>query len=405
MHLSSLIARRYLLARKSHNVINIISLISGIGIAVGTCALIIVMSVYNGFEDIVKGVYQGTEADFIIYPAYGKCFSPQCGAVDSIRASRFTSEVFEVVSEKVFVTYSHSQSIATVRGVDTAYRHSTIEGCVLEGSFRLYEGEIPSAVVGRGLARKMRISPRFVDPLNLYLPSRTRKISLVNPMASLNTARLFPTGVISIEQNMDKEAVFIPIDYARELAEYTDEVSYLEICLNQDTDPVQAEKEFRAILGDRYLLKNRYQQNETVYKMMKYEKAAIYVILLFIIIIISCNVFGSLTMLIIEKKEDIETLRSMGARELLLKKIFIQEGWLITLYGTAAGTAAGVVLTLIQQVFGIIRLPGNYLVSYYPVSLQWQDILLTVISVAMIGFVIACIPSLRTFSKKAQNFQ
>lgn len=404
MHLSTLIARRYLLARKSHNVINIISLISGIGIAVGTCALIIVMSVYNGFEDIVKGVYKGTEADFIIYPAYGKCFSPQCGAVDSIRASRFTSEVFEVVSEKVFVTYSHSQGIATVKGVDTTYRKSTISDNITEGKFLLYEGEIPSAVVGRGLAQKMRISPRFVDPVNLYLPSRTRKISLVNPMSSLNTARLFPAGVISIEQNMDKESIFIPIEYARELSEYTDEVSYLEINIKEGSDQRAAEKEFRDILGDRFLLKNRYQQNETVYKMMKYEKAAIYVILLFIIIIISCNVFGSLTMLIIEKKDDIETLRSMGARESLLKRIFIQEGWMITLYGIAAGTIVGVFLTLIQEVFGVIRLPGNYIVSYYPVSLQIQDILLTVFSVALIGFVIACIPSLKTFSKKMHNF-
>ncbi len=401
MQLSSLIAKRYLLARKSHNVINVISLISGAGIAVGTCALIIVMSVYNGFEEIVKDVYQATEADFIIYPASGKCFSPQCAPIDSIRESEFTDGLFEVVSEKMFLTYGHSQSIVTVKGVDTTYRNSSISRGIIDGKFLLYEGEIPSAVAGRGIARKLNISPHFVEPLNLYLPSRSRKISLVNPMASLNTCKLFVTGIVSIEQRTDNELIITPIAEARKLTEYTDEVSCLELFIKEGADLQAAEKKFRTILEDDFSLKNRYQQNETVYKMMKYEKAAIYFILLFIIIIISCNVFGSLTMLIIEKNDDIETLRSLGARESLLKRIFIQEGWMITLYGIAVGTVTGIILTLIQQFFGVIRLPGNYLVSYYPVSLQVQDIVLTVFSVALIGFVIACIPSFRTFGKKS----
>lgn len=401
MHLSSLIAKRYLLAKKSHNVINIISLISGIGIAVGTSALILVMSVYNGFEEIVKNVYKATEADFIIHPAAGKCFSPQCEAIEAVRRSEFTDGLFEVVCEKMFLTYGNSQSIVTVKGVDTTYRHSSISRDIVEGEFLLYEGEIPSAVVGRGIARKLHISPHFVEPLKLYLPSRSRKISLINPMASLNTRKLFVTGIVSIEQNMDNELIIIPIAEARNLTEYIDEVSYLELFIKEGTDARAAEKKIKPILGNDFILKNRYQQNETVYKMMKYEKAAIYFILLFIIIIISCNVFGSLTMLIIEKKDDIETLRSLGARESLLKRIFIQEGWMITLYGIVVGTGTGIILTLIQQFFGIVRLPGNYLVPYYPVSLQIQDVILTVLSVALIGFVIACIPSFRTFGKKS----
>jgi len=398
MRLSTLVARRYLFAEKSHNVINIISLISGIGIAVGTCALIIVMSVYNGFENIVKGVYQGMEADFIISPVSGKCFSPNCAAIDSLRNHPATAELFEVVSERAFATYDDAQSIVFIKGVDTAYlRHPAAGRHIIDGEFKLYDGEIPSAIVGKGIARQMRLAPRFVTPLEIYLPSRLRNISLIDPMSSLNKIRLFPSGIISLEQNADDEIIYIPISLARQLTEYDDEVSYLELFVGEGVNTASVEKNFRSILGDDYVLKNRYQQNEMVYKMMKYEKAAIYAILLFIILIISCNVFGSLMMLIIEKKDDIGTLRSLGARDSLLKSIFIQEGWMITLYGAAAGCAAGILLTLVQQIFGIIEMPGNFLVQSYPVSLKFTDIVISVASVAAIGFVIACIPAGMTF--------
>lgn len=401
MHLSSLIARRYLFARKSHNVINIISLISGIGIAVGTCALIIVMSVYNGFQEIVKDAYSKVEADFIIAPASGKSFPIEDEALGQILHSGFVESFYPVVQEKVFITYDGSRSIATIKGVDTLYEHhKSVTSGIIEGKFDLYDGEIPSAIAGRTLAGKLHISPRFLDAIDIYFPGRGRKVSLTNPMASLNMISLFPTGIISLEQQVDRELIFIPLEEAQRLLEYDGQVSFIEVSMTPGCDPEAADKELRAMLPDRYILKNRYQQNETVYKMMRYEKIAIYMILLFIIIIISCNVFGSLTMLIIEKEDDIATLRSLGARDSLLKRIFISEGWMITLYGIAAGTLAGIILSLVQQVFGVISLPGNYIITAYPVILRFTDILITVISIASIGFIIACIPSARIFSKK-----
>lgn len=401
MHLSTLIARRYLFARKSHNVINIISLISGIGIALGTCALIIVMSVYNGFQEIVKDAYRTIESDFIITPSAGKYFPVEDSFLDSLRADGRIASFQAVLSEKVFVTYNGSRSIAVIKGVDTAYESlPSVQSGITEGRFDLYEGEIPSAVVGRSLARKLRLSPRFLDPLEIYFPGRGRKVSIVNPMSSLNQISLFPTGVISLEQQMDKETVFIPIGEARILLECEGMASSVEIYVAAGCDSEDVEASIRSSLPGRFVLKNRYQQNETVYRMMKYEKAAIYMILLFIIIIISCNVFGSLTMLIIEKEDDIETLKSLGARNSLLKRVFVSEGWMITLYGIAAGTVLGVVLSLVQQIFGVIALPGNYIIQAYPVILRPGDIVLTVFSIALIGFVIACIPSLKLFSSK-----
>jgi len=401
MHLSSMIAGRYLFAKKSHNVINIISLISGIGIAVGTCALIIVMSVYNGFQEIVKDAYSKVEADFIIAPASGKFLCAEDEALERIRTCASVESFYPVVQERVFINYDDARSIATIKGVDTTYqRNRTVTSCMTEGRFDLYDGEIPSAIVGLSLARKLHISPRFLDAIDIYFPARGRKVSLTNPMASLNSLSLFPTGIISLEQQADKEMIFIPLEEAQRLLEYDESVSFIEINLKQGCDQTGSDEEFRTILGDRYVLKNRYQQNETVYKMMKYEKIAIYMILLFIIIIISCNVFGSLTMLIIEKEDDIATLKSLGARDSLLKRIFISEGWMITLYGIAAGTAAGIILSLIQQVFGVISLPGNYIIKAYPVILRFTDILITIFSIALIGFIIACIPSMRIFTKK-----
>lgn len=381
--------------------INIISLISGIGIAVGTCALIIVMSVYNGFQEIVKDAYGKIEADFIISPASGKSVPCEDEVLGRIRSHESVESFFPVVQEKVFITYDGARSIATIKGVDTLYQHNDpVTSGITEGRFDLYDGEIPSAIVGRTLARQMGISPRFLDAIDIYFPARGRKVSLTNPMASLNMISLFPTGIISLEQQVDKEIIYIPIEEAQLLLEYEGQVSFIEVHLKPGSDLRTADREFRSLLGDRYVLKNRYQQNETVYKMMKYEKVAIYMILLFIIIIISCNVFGSLTMLIIEKEDDIATLRSLGARDSLLRRIFISEGWMITLYGIAAGTIAGVVLSLVQQIFGVISLPGNYIIKAYPVILRVTDILITDFSIALIGFIIACIPSARIFSKK-----
>lgn len=406
MHLPLLIARRYLFAKKSHNVINIISLISAVGIAVGTCALIIVLSIYNGFEDIVKEVYERAEADLVISPVKGKSFSPNSELFDQIRGYSHTALVSEVVQDNVFVTYDGAQEIALIKGVDSTYHsNEMIKSCLLDGEFQLYHGEVAQAVIGRTLAQNMRIRTYSLDPLEVYFPARGREVSMTNPLASLNKEILFAVGIISVGQELDKQIIYLPIESARRLLDYTDQVSSLEIRIDNPANVENARKYFASLLGDDYSVKDKYMQNETVYKMMTYEKMAIFMILLFIIIIISCNVFGSLTMLIIEKKDDIWTLKGIGANDRMVKRIFVEEGWLITLYGVLVGVGLGVALCLIQYYFGVIKMPGNFIVTSYPVVIKFTDILLTVVGVGLVGFIISLIPIWRTLPAIYKEFQ
>lgn len=393
MQLPLFIARRYLFAKKSHNVINIISLISAIGIAIGTAALIVVLSVYNGFDSIVSDIYGTNEADILILPSKGKTFSPQTPELLKIKADSKVFSFLEIVEENVFVTYDGKQGIATIKGVDSLYQATTpLKDHMVDGEFDLLFGQISQAVVGRGLAREMRIMTRFLDPLDIYFPAKGADISILNPMSSLRKETLFPVGIVSLEQNFDNKYIFIPIETARRVLGLSDEVTSLEINLNEGVDVDSYIESISPTLQD-YIIKNRYQQNETIYKMMTYEKVAIYMILLFIILIISCNIFGSLSMLIIEKRDDIKTLQAMGASDKLIKNIFIFEGWLISLFGVIVGMIVGVGLCLIQRYFGVIGMPGNFIIDSYPVIIKVQDVLLSVSAVAVIGFLIAILPT------------
>src|SRR5574344_1872467 len=404
MHLPYFIAKRYLFAKKSHNVINIISLISAIGIAIGTTALVVVMSVYNGFEGLVKDIYSSSESDLVVLPETSKFFSPDTAPFHTMKNDNRIQSVSEVVEENVFIIYDKHQGVATIKGVDSLYAQNTgIEASLIEGDFELMHGQIAQAVVGRSLAGEMQIRPRFLDPLEIYYPSRKEAVSIINPISSLRKEVLFPVGIFSLEQNFDKNYIFIPIKTARNLLDYTDEVSSLEIKVVQGSDINSIQKEYRALLGKEFKILNRYQQNETVYKMMTYAKVAIYTILLFIIIVVSCNVFGSLTMLIIEKKDDIQTLKSIGAPNPLVKRIFILEGRMITLSGAVVGLALGVILCLIQIYIGVIKMPGNFIVSSYPVVIKASDVMITFVSVALIGFLITALTAWKILPKLTEN--
>ena len=313
MNLPFYIARRYLVAKKSHNVINIISAISAAGMAVGTAALVIIMSIYNGFDSLIKTMMGNVEADLVIVPAQGKTFVPEGEVYDWIYEQEDVKNMCCVLQEQVFISYDGKQSLCRAKGVDWVFEEETpVKGYIKDGEFRLHKGDIPMACVGASLAWDMGISPRFLSPIELYFPSRTRKISLSNPAASIESIKVWPSSIFSISNDIDAELLILPIEKMRELLEYDDEVSAVEIRVENGVgnDRIKdLQKEISARLGEGFRVKNRYQQNESLYKMMKYEKAAIYMILIFIIIIIAFNIFGSLSMLIIEKQGDIATLR------------------------------------------------------------------------------------------------
>ena len=398
MSTAGFIARRYLFAKKSHNVINIISAISAIGMAVGTAALIIILSIYNGFDSLIKSMMGNIEPDLLITPAEGKSFIPEGETYDWIYDQSSVLNMCSVIEEQVFISYDGQQGLAYVKGVDWIYEgESPIREHLIEGDFTLHRGDVPLAAVGAGLAYQMGISPRFVSPIHIYFPSRTRRISLANPASSLESIKVWPSCTFSINSDVDSRTMIIPIEKMRELMEYTDEVSAIEIRVTEGTtakEIASLQKEISERLGPGYKVKDRFQQNESLYKMMKYEKAAIYMILIFIIIIIAFNIFGCLSMLIIEKKDDIRTLQSLGATDRLIRNIFVLEGWLISLTGLAAGLVVGIGFSLLQQHFGFIKMPGSFVVQAYPVILSGWDILLTVSGVALIGYILALLPVL-----------
>ena len=403
MHLPSFIARRYLFSKAHRNVINIISVVSAVAIGIGCMALIVILSVYNGFDKIVESSYNSYIPDYVITPAKGKTINlgkeAIASAMDKI-SSAGNADVFPVLEETVYVQYDVVQSIAKIKGVPEGYDTLTrLQDNIAEGDFLLSFGDLPRAVVEENLAITLMLRPQFSTPMEIYLPSRTEDISLVMPQSSLLSLEIRPSGIINLSSAEDKGTIYIPDSLARELMEMEDgECSRLEVYFASDKNQKSLMKEIKTILGDDFVLKDRYQQNETIYKMMKAEKFAIYMILLFVVIIISVNILASLSMLIIEKKEDIQTYSALGMTDGSVRKSFILHGWLICMVGAVVGVAVGLVLCWIQHRFHLIPLPGNFVISYYPVVVKVSDVILTLLNVAVIGLIMAYIParSIRT---------
>ena len=394
MRISGLIARRYLFAKKSLGVINIISIISAAGIAVGCAALVIILSVYNGFDSVILELNNSYTADIQITPASGKVFDARDSRLDALRGDASVAAFCEILEENVFLQYDDSHQIATARGVDSLYVLSTsLSDYIVEGDFELSYGEIPQVVLGRTLARLLGVRASFVAPLEVYFPSRSAEVDILDPMASLRKVYLYPGGVVSLDQNFDRKYIFTPIGSLRELLEYEgSEVSSVELFLSTEALNSKGfvkrdvQKRIAAALGEDFVVRNKQEQNEMLYRLLRYEKIAIYLILIFIMIIVSFNIFSSLSMLIIEKQDDIKTLGAMGADSGLIKGIFVREGWLISLTGIAAGVLVGLVVCLLQQAFGFVKMPGNFVVEAYPVVIEWTDVVLSAGIVAAIGY-------------------
>lgn len=396
MNLPFFFAGRYLFAKKSHNVINIISAISAAGMAIGTAALVIILSVYNGFDSLVKTMLGDFDPDILIAPSEGKVFVPEGEAFDWIYDQDIVLNMSCVVTENIFVNYDGRQSMVTAKGADWVYEEeSPLRRHIRNGEFSLHKGDIPQTVVGSSLAYRLGINPKFVTPLELYFPSRTRNISISNPMSSIETVNVWPSGLFSVNSDIDDKFIIVPIAVMKELLEYGDEVTGVEIRVRDDCSPRELKtlkKEMAERLGPDFRVLDRAEQNNSLYKMMRYEKLSIFAILIFIVIIVAFNIFGSLSMLIIEKREDVGILRSMGAGDRMIRRIFVLEGWMIALLGLAGGLILGSGFALLQQKFGFIKMPGNFLVEAYPVIVSAKDIAIIAMSVAAVGWIIAKLP-------------
>ena len=396
MNLPLRIALRYLFAKKSHNIINIISLISAIGIAVGSMALIIILSGYNGFDTLVKSTYNSYEADLVLTPQTGKKIPNTDKIIPKLEKY---GTVTPVIEENVFVVYGDNQTVAGMRGIDITDNNYKMAANLQEGEFKLFFGDIPQAVTGTSLAYALGIRTRFVDKLEVYFPKKGEKagrnlLSLAaNPLAALNKDEFPVAGILNLEKNFDKNLFYKPIANARKLAGYGEnEATSIEVYLLPDktSNPKTAEKEIRASLeGMNITVKNHYQQNEAMYKIMRIEKFVIFLILFFVVMIISINIFSSLAMLIIDKNDDIATLSSMGATTDTIKKIFVLQGWLISVAGAICGIITGLIICLLQIKFGIVSLPGNFITNTFPMEIRFTDILAVLVGVTLGGYLIA----------------
>jgi lipoprotein-releasing system permease protein len=367
-----------------------------VGVAIGTMALIVILSVFNGFDSLIKSLFSIFDPELEISLVEGKTFTVSGDSrFEEVKNHPGILYFTEVLEENALLMYDERQHIATLKGVGENYAdHSGLDRMMVEGELKLRDEYGNNfAVMGRGLANTLAVGLNFITPLEIYIPRRTARITM-DPMQAFNRRLLFPSGVFSVEQEIDHSYVLVPLGFARELLEYSDEVTSIELGVREGLRESVVREEIGDILGEEFRVLNRYQQKEWLYKVMRTEKWAIFLILGFILMVASFNIIGSLTMLIIEKKKDIAVLKSLGAGEKLIRRVFLFEGWMISVVGAVAGLLLGLAICLVQMEFGIIKLYGSgaFIIDAYPVELQLPDFFYVFFTVLLIGLFAALIP-------------
>ena len=397
MNVPFYIARRYLFSKKSHNAINIISMVCVCGVVIATIAVVCALSVFNGFNDLVAGMFSSFDPELKISPRTGKVFDPTTAEFQKVKQLPDIAYFGEVLQDNALVRYHDRQDIAIIKGVDDNFSHLTqIDSILIDGSFILKDEVADYATLGVGLSSKLGAKPGFASPLEIYVPKRDEKVNLSNPASSFNQEYAYIGGVFLINQQVyDEGYMILPLSLVRQLLKYDKEVSSIELKLADGADISSVRKQIKAILGDQFTVQDRYEQQEASFKMMQVEKWMTFMILSFILAIALFNVVGSLSMLMIEKKDDVRTLRNMGASDSLIRRIFLFEGWMISGFGALIGIVIGLVLCLLQQTYGIIKLgqtAGAFIIDAYPVRVIFTDLLTAFITVAAIGFMAAWYP-------------
>jgi lipoprotein-releasing system permease protein len=399
--LSLYIAKRYLFAKKSRNAINVISAVSVAGVTVGTMALIIVLSVFNGLETLVSTIFNTFDPDLKITPAEGKTFIPDSTKLKLLASANGVKCYSLSIEENALLKYGDRQIIATIKGVDDNYNKVTnIDSTIWDGEYKLKSANGRYwAVPGIGIAQYLGIRVNFIEPLYIYVPRKSARYSL-DPEEAFNRDFIFPSGIYQVEQTYDSKYIYLPMEFARKLTENKQGVSSIEVKFTKNADPRAVQKNLSVIFGKECIIQNRFEQQEIFYKVMRTERLAIFFILTLILLIASFNIIGSLTMLIIEKERDIEILRSLGADNNLIRKIFIFEGWLISIIGAITGIILGFIICWLQQTYGLIKLNSESLImNSYPVVMKSIDFIIVPGTVLLIGYWAAWYP-VRYLSKK-----
>lgn len=408
MNFSFYIARRYLFSKKSHNAINVISAISVCGVALATLALVCTLSVFNGFQDLVTTFFTAFDPQLKITAVRGKVFDGQDKRVLQLKKMPDVEVYSESLEDNVMVQYQGRQAMAVVKGVEDNFDQLTPIDSILfgRGDLLLHDEVVDYAIPGIQLLSTLGSGIRFLDPLEIYAPRRGAKVNMANPSTAFVTGNLFSSGLVFAvnQEKSDASYILTSIDFARRLFQYTTEVSAINLKLKAGADTDAVKKHIQDLLGDDFLVQDRYEQQADTYRIMEIEKLISYLFLTFILMIACFNVIGSLSMLIIDKRDDVVTLRNLGASDRQIVRIFLFEGRMISFFGAFAGVVLGLLLCWLQQEYGLIALgsSGSFVVDAYPVSVHASDVLLIFITVLLIGFLSVWYP-VRFLSKRLLN--
>lgn len=393
MNLSFYIARRYLFSRKKHNAVNIISGISVCGVALATLAMVCTLSVFNGFQDMVAGFFTAFDPQLKITVREGKVFLPDEPALQQVRALPEVEVWTETLEENAMVQYKDRQMMAVIKGVDDNFEQLTSIDSLLYGTgrFILKDNIVDYGFLGIELMSQLGTGIQFVDPLQVFAPRRNVRVNLANPSAAFNREYLFSPGAVFVvnQEKYDAHYIVTSLSFARRLFDYGREVSAVELKLKPDADTEAVRQRIATLLGDRFVVQNRYEQQADVFRIMEIEKLISYLFLTFILVVSCFNVIGSLSMLILDKRDDVVTLRNLGADDRLVVRIFLFEGRLISVFGAVGGILSGLLLCWAQQRFGFITLGGGsgaFVVDAYPVSVHVSDVVLVFATVLAVGF-------------------
>lgn len=404
MNLPFKFARRYIFSKKSTNAINIISGIAVVGIAIGSMALIVIMSVFNGFEGFLSGLIGSFKPDVRITPVEGKVFVPDSSKLYRLRALEGVEAVSQTLEEIALLEYDNIQNIGNIKGVDAHYQQVTaVDTNLKKGQeYRVYDSlrHTHYAVIGAALEYTLNINigQAFNRPMTVYMPKRTGRMSNSPTRKPFKKRQVYPSAVYAIQQSEYDNYAITNLAFVQDLTSYKNgEISALEVQLSAHSSETVTLTAIREIMGDAFEVKNRYQQDEAMYNVTQMEKYIAYLIIAFTLVLVAFNMVGALWMLVLDKKKDIATLKAMGATNQLIRRIFLAEGILLSLLGLGLGCLLATVLCVLQQQFGLVRLSGSgdFIIDAYPVEMRFNDFLLVIVTVLAIGIAAAWIPAQR----------
>lgn len=398
MNFTLKVAARYLVSKKTHSAVNIISIISVCGVVVTTAALVCVLSVFNGFAGLISGKLSMLDPQISVTSVQGKVIQNADSVLEAVRAVDGVDVAVPVIEDHCLAMFGDYQMPVRVKGVPAEYDSVTsVSKTLLEGEFMLDDGMSKYAVLSVGAALQLHARPGFYAQMRLYAPQRQGSVNLANPAGSFRADSLFVSGVYQVEQSdYDRDMIMIPLDMAKYLFDYESEASEIEIRLGDRADEASVMRTLQSALGDGYSVKNRLMQQASAFRMVNIEKWVSFLLLGFIMVIATFNVISTLSLLIIEKDESIRTFRNLGASDKQISRIFVTEGWLISLTGAVLGIALGLALCWLQQTFGLITLSGasdTMIVRTYPVQIVWSDVLVVFALVAAVGLLTSVVTS------------